>query len=742
MAQSKRLDKEFALSRTSVINDLWVNRLLTILEARIGGIEGKAADFDEAAASLVSLGLDRINEALIPAIDRLRELTELGFLIAASSSEVEIEVGVPTLWVIPEGGQREFFTPSPFVALTRDATPDDYAIVQTISYDAEHGEFVGTPLSFAGNPGPHSDWTIGALAGSTIAQLTLVGAAEDARDEAVDARDDAVDAMTDVAAAAEEVDDALEIVQELSATYSIMWWGARMTAPPLSGAGHAVVGSQYLDISDTPAVVRVWTGSSWAPTVTIALGGIRRQDYTATAGPDLQGPFVVGGGFTVGDVFVNGTLLDDSAVVFTPGVSGEFDVIPTLTPGDALSFRGYMSNDTVDSYTKAESDALYLKVADTGVRGRLIAAAATLSLAQDQLGISTYGKTLVAMASAAALLVNLGVDTYVSANIFNKASAAAIRTELAVPTAANAALTGVPTAPTAAPGTNTTQISTTAFVQAAVAALVASSPSTLDTLNELAAALGNDPNFATTIVTALGLKADAAALNASNLTTGTVPNARLPARLQTNAILVTNLDTIVENGWYRFQAAATGNPGGLNGYLEHIRWDANSQVQVVYDTGTDVVWFRRMTGAAWGAWIRQYGTLVELLALTASASDFRANTADKVLDTDGVWAAAAPVNLGATLTGNLSLDFSTFLKAYGTATGNITFNAASNLKDQTGTIEITASGGDRTVSFNTSAFATPNNASLGTITSGTTVLFSYAKTQAGKCLLARVGTVS
>lgn len=72
---------------------------------------------------------------------------------------------------------------------------------------------------------------------------------------------------------------------------------------------------------------------------------------------------------------------------------------------------------------------------------------------------------------------------------------------------ASPALTGTPTAPTAAPGTNTTQVSTTAFVQAAVAALVDASPGTLDTLNELAAALADDPNFATTMTTALALKA-------------------------------------------------------------------------------------------------------------------------------------------------------------------------------------------------------------------------------------------
>ncbi|ELB2980039.1 phage tail protein [Escherichia coli] len=68
------------------------------------------------------------------------------------------------------------------------------------------------------------------------------------------------------------------------------------------------------------------------------------------------------------------------------------------------------------------------------------------------------------------------------------------------------ALTGTPTTPTAPQGTNNTQIASTAFVMAAITALVDSSPDALNTLNELAAALGNDPNFATTMTNALAGK--------------------------------------------------------------------------------------------------------------------------------------------------------------------------------------------------------------------------------------------
>ena len=83
---------------------------------------------------------------------------------------------------------------------------------------------------------------------------------------------------------------------------------------------------------------------------------------------------------------------------------------------------------------------------------------------------------------------------------------------------ASPALTGVPTAPTAAAATNTTQVATTAYVRGEVAALVNSAGATLDTLGEIATALGNDANLSTTLATSIGLKAPLA----SPTFTGTV----------------------------------------------------------------------------------------------------------------------------------------------------------------------------------------------------------------------------
>lgn len=71
---------------------------------------------------------------------------------------------------------------------------------------------------------------------------------------------------------------------------------------------------------------------------------------------------------------------------------------------------------------------------------------------------------------------------------------------------ASPTFTGTPTAPTPANSDNSKKLATTEFVAKALAALAGSAPKTLDTLKELADALGNDPNFATTVLNKLAEK--------------------------------------------------------------------------------------------------------------------------------------------------------------------------------------------------------------------------------------------
>jgi len=108
--------------------------------------------------------------------------------------------------------------------------------------------------------------------------------------------------------------------------------------------------------------------------------------------------------------------------------------------------------------------------------------------------------------------VTSAIQTQLDAKLAS-ATAASTYAPLASP-----ALTGTPTAPLAVTGTNTTQVATTSFVQQELAVLTTGAPAALNTLDELAAALGDDANYAATITTALGNKAPLA----SPTFTGTV----------------------------------------------------------------------------------------------------------------------------------------------------------------------------------------------------------------------------
>lgn len=110
-------------------------------------------------------------------------------------------------------------------------------------------------------------------------------------------------------------------------------------------------------------------------------------------------------------------------------------------------------------------------------------------------------------------------------------------------------------APTQAPGDNSSKVANTAFIQAAIAALVASSPAALDTLNELAAALGNDANFAATITNALALKAPLASPGLTGNPTGPTP-----AQFDNDTSLATTAFVQRALGNFQGLVGAGGNP--------------------------------------------------------------------------------------------------------------------------------------------------------------------------------------
>jgi len=203
-------------------------------------------------------------------------------------------------------------------------------------------------------------------------------------------------------------------------------------------------------------------------------------------------------------------------------------VTPVLGVATATSING----------TTIPSSATLVKTSDTGtVTSTMLLDGTILNADVNASAAIAYSKLALAGAIVSADIAN---DTIVNADI-NTAAAidwtklgisstvssteigyvdgvtSAIQTQidakLATTTAASTyapiaspTLTGVPLAPTAAANTNTTQIATTAYVQTELTDLLGGAPGALDTLNELATALGNDANYSTTITTALAGK--------------------------------------------------------------------------------------------------------------------------------------------------------------------------------------------------------------------------------------------
>lgn len=160
----------------------FLRRLLQAIDVRLQPLQEQQASAEDLLDNLQGLTLDRINNILTPAIQQVFTLTSRGFLIANSSTVATIANGDVHTFIIGDETERELFTPSPFTALTRLGSTEDYGIARTISYDQETGEYECLVLSVYGSGGPHSDWVIGAMAGSTIAQYALFADAQALRE--------------------------------------------------------------------------------------------------------------------------------------------------------------------------------------------------------------------------------------------------------------------------------------------------------------------------------------------------------------------------------------------------------------------------------------------------------------------------------------------------------------------------------------------------------------------------------
>jgi hypothetical protein len=181
-----------------------LNSAMQVLDQRLRSLEPFTPSWQQAVNDLRDVGLSRLNDAILPAYNRIQLLSTLGFLFAGSSSEVTLTSDMTATFVIDDETQKSLFTPTPFLALTRSSTVNDWAIAQLISYESATGTLMVMVKTINGNPGPHTDWQIGACAASAIASMAYFAQIDAARNAANTAK---------TATAADRVQTGLDRVQ-------------------------------------------------------------------------------------------------------------------------------------------------------------------------------------------------------------------------------------------------------------------------------------------------------------------------------------------------------------------------------------------------------------------------------------------------------------------------------------------------------------------------------------------------
>ena len=182
------------------------NRRFRLIAETITKLDAGLRDVNTATDNLVALGLVRVNDVLGPLLAKVQAAAENGFLVARSTTPLTLTVGLETTLAIQDASERELFTPTPTVLLSREAedTADDWAILRVQDYNRITGGLAFAVVAVNGAIGAaqHADWVISATAG--VAKSILQAAVDVAttRDVAAAA---AASAQQSAAAAAQAI---------------------------------------------------------------------------------------------------------------------------------------------------------------------------------------------------------------------------------------------------------------------------------------------------------------------------------------------------------------------------------------------------------------------------------------------------------------------------------------------------------------------------------------------------------
>lgn len=298
---------------------------------------------------------------------------------------------------------------------------------------------------------------------------------------------------------------------------------ARNTAIASSVSSHNSSTTSVHGIADTSVLATnssVASAISSHAAVTTNIHGITNTaDLATKAYADASSSSAAGSAQSAAQTFATGEV--NTHNLDTTSVHGISDTANLVYTNDArLSDLRTPVNLSVTTGKIADQAVTNDKLADNSIQiSKIVSLQANLDEKADTANavITTSASlplnTTIGLVSSTEIEHLSGVTSNIQTQINTNISDIALKANIASPT-----FTGIPSAPTAATGTNTTQIATTQYVRTEINNVINSAPAALDTLNELALALNNDSNFASTVTTALAGKAPIA----SPTFTGTV----------------------------------------------------------------------------------------------------------------------------------------------------------------------------------------------------------------------------
>ncbi|MHC2250033.1 pyocin knob domain-containing protein [Bradyrhizobium elkanii] len=183
---ARRYDQYYRVKPRDNLGDpeYW-NRRFDDIDRRVSSNEEELDAIDGLTAYIEGLALNRLDLVLAPALDKIALVSEQGFLLAHSNSQVTLDVNTTQVFAIPDLAERELFAPSPFVTIARKGSMTDFAFAELVAWDRNSGQLTVRPRAIFGNPGPFIDWVIYVGTAIQEAVMDTLAKCEAARDLAL-----------------------------------------------------------------------------------------------------------------------------------------------------------------------------------------------------------------------------------------------------------------------------------------------------------------------------------------------------------------------------------------------------------------------------------------------------------------------------------------------------------------------------------------------------------------------------